>query len=69
MTTSGHLNSPALLHAISELGSDHVMFSADYPFEDILEAAQWFDATSICDADRQKIARANAIRLLKLPRG
>jgi 2,3-dihydroxybenzoate decarboxylase len=69
VTTSGHLNSPALLHAISELGSDRIMFSADYPFEDILEAAQWFDAAWMSDADRQKIARANAMRLLKFPGG
>jgi predicted TIM-barrel fold metal-dependent hydrolase len=67
VTTSGHLSSPALLHAISELGADRIMFSADYPFEDVLEAAQWFDAASMTGADRQKIGRSNAARLLKLP--
>ena len=67
VTTSGHLSSPALLRAISELGSDRIMFSADYPFEDVLQAAQWFDAAPMSDADRQKIGWANALRLLKLP--
>jgi predicted TIM-barrel fold metal-dependent hydrolase len=69
VTTSGHLNLPALLHAISELGSDRIMFSADHPFEHILEAAQWFDAASIDDFDRAKIGRTNALKLLKLPIG
>ena len=54
------------MHAISEIGAERIMFSADYPFEDILEAAQGFDAASMSDADRQKIGRANAMRLLKL---
>lgn len=68
VTTSGHLSSPALTHAISEIGAERIMFSADYPFEDILEAAQWFDAAPMSGADRQKIGRANAMRLLKLGR-
>jgi 2,3-dihydroxybenzoate decarboxylase len=66
VTTSGHLSSPALLHAISELGSDRIMFSADFPFEDIVEAAEWFDAAWISDADRHMIGRSNAANLLKL---
>ena len=68
VTTSGHLSTPALMHAISELGADRIMFSADYPFEDVLEAAHWLDAAVMSDADREKIGRANAIQLLKLRR-
>ena len=72
VTTSGQLSSPGTVPftavaLISELGSDRIIFSADYPFEDVLEAAQWFDAAPLSDADRQKIGRANALRLLKLP--
>ena len=66
VTTSGHLSTPALLHALSEIGADRIMFSADYPFEDLLEAAQWFDSASIDESDRVRIGRANAIKLLKL---
>ena len=49
-----------------ELGSDRIMFSADDPFEDMLEAAQWFDGARIDQADREKIGRTNALKLLKL---
>ena len=66
VTTSGHLSTPALIHAISELGADRIMFSADHPFEDLQEAAQWFDAAEIADADRFKIGRANAMKICRL---
>ncbi len=38
VTTSGHLSTPALIHAIAEVGTDRIMFSADHPFEDLLNA-------------------------------
>jgi len=66
VTTSGHLSTPALLHALSEIGPDRIMFSADYPFEDLLEAAHWFDSASIDESNRVRIGRANAMKLLKL---
>ena len=67
VTTSGHLSTPALLHAMAEIGSDRIMFSTDYPFEDLLEAAHWFDAAAIGDSDRVRIGRTNALSLFKLP--
>lgn len=66
VTTSGHLSTPALLHALAEIGPDRIMFSTDYPFEDLIEAAQWFDSASIDETDRAKIGRTNAVKLLKL---
>jgi gamma-resorcylate decarboxylase len=69
VTTSGHLSTPALIHAIAEIGADRIMFSADHPFEDLLEAAQWFDTATIREADRLKIGRANADTLCKLSAG
>ena len=66
VTTSGHLSSPALHHALSELGADRIMFSTDYPFEDLLEAARWFDAASLAEHERTKIGRTNAMKLLKM---
>jgi 2,3-dihydroxybenzoate decarboxylase len=49
------------------MGADKVFFSADYPFERMEDAADWYDATSvISEADRRKIGRENAIRLFKL---
>jgi predicted TIM-barrel fold metal-dependent hydrolase len=67
VTTSGHYSTPALLDTIAEIGIDRVMFSVDYPFEDISDAAEWFDAIPLPPADRTKIGRDNAARLFKLP--
>jgi gamma-resorcylate decarboxylase len=66
LTTSGNFRTPALIDAIAELGADRIMFSADYPFEDISDAADWFDSAEIGEADRLKIGRTNAARLFKL---
>ena len=49
-----------------EMGSDRIMFSSDYPFEDMRHAARWFDAVEIGESERQKIGRLNAKRLFKL---
>jgi len=49
------------------LDNDKVYFSADYPFENMEDAADWYDATDVVsDAQRRKIGRTNAIRLFKL---
>jgi 2,3-dihydroxybenzoate decarboxylase len=66
LTTSGNFRTPALLNTIQEVGADRLLFSADYPFEDMREASIWFDALELNDADLTKIARTNAQRLLKL---
>lgn len=66
LTTSGNFRTPALLNTIQEVGADRLLFSADYPFEDMREASTWFDALELNDADLTKIARTNAQRLLKL---
>jgi predicted TIM-barrel fold metal-dependent hydrolase len=66
LTTSGHFSTPALIDAIAEIGSDRVMFSVDYPFEDFSDAADWFDTAEIGETDRRKIGRTNAMELFKL---
>jgi gamma-resorcylate decarboxylase len=66
LTTSGHFSTPALIDAVAEIGADRVMFSVDYPFEDMSDAADWFDKAEISEADRRKIGRANAMKLFKL---
>jgi 2,3-dihydroxybenzoate decarboxylase len=67
ITTSGHYSTPALIDAIAEMGADRVMFSVDYPFEDISDAASWFDHAPLSDTDRRKIGRSNALTLFGLP--
>jgi predicted TIM-barrel fold metal-dependent hydrolase len=66
LTTSGNFRTPALLNTILEVGTDRLLFSADYPFEDMREASTWFDGLELNDADLIKIGRANAERLLRL---
>lgn len=67
VTTSGNFCTRTLLSTILCLGADRVLFSADYPFEPIQEAAEWFDGLdAISEADRLKIGRTNAEKLLKL---
>ena len=66
ITTSGNFHSQALIDAMLTLGADRIMFSADWPFENIDHAARWFDSCPISEADRVKIGRLNALRLFKL---
>ena len=69
VTTSGHFSTQALIHAVLQIGADHVMFSIDWPFEEIDHAAVWFDDADISENDRLKIGRTNAARLFKLQLG
>ena len=67
VTTSGNFNDPAFRCTLDVLDHDKVHFCADYPFERMEDAADWYDSTSvISDEERRKIGRDNAIRLFKL---
>jgi 2,3-dihydroxybenzoate decarboxylase len=66
LTTSGNFRTQTLIDAMLEIGSDRILFSTDWPFENVDHAAIWFDNTSISPADQQKIGRTNAIELFKL---
>jgi 2,3-dihydroxybenzoate decarboxylase len=66
-STSGNFSTKALLHTMLEVGADRILFAADYPFEKISEAAEWFDGLdAISEPDRRKIARGNAEALFRL---
>jgi 2,3-dihydroxybenzoate decarboxylase len=66
ITTAGNCRTQALLNAMLEIGADRILFSTDYPFEEIDEAAIWFESASISEVDRKKIGRLNAAKLFKL---
>ena len=67
VTTSGMLCDQSLLNSVLWLGADRVMFSVDYPFENMTESARWLESLSgIGAADLQKIAYGNAAKLLSL---
>jgi len=67
ITTSGNFNDAAFRCTLEVLDHDKVYFSADYPFETMDDAADWYDTTNvITDEQRIKMGRTNAIRLFNL---
>jgi 2,3-dihydroxybenzoate decarboxylase len=67
MTTSGNFCTQALINTMLVVGVDRILFSVDYPFEEMKDAAEWFDSLdSISETDWVKIARRNAEKLLNL---
>lgn len=66
ITTSGNFRTQTLIDALLEIGADRILFSTDWPFENVDHAAKWFDSAAISEADRVKIGRTNAARLFKL---
>ncbi len=66
ITTSGNFRTQTLVDAMMEIGADRILFAADWPFENLDHAAEWFDACSISEADRRKIGRTNAFGLFGL---
>lgn len=66
LTTSGQFNDAAFHCALSAVGAARIMFSVDYPYEEMEHAADWFDGTNLSDADRRRVGRTNAVELFKL---
>jgi len=66
LTTSGFFYTPSLDATLSAIGEDRVLFSTDYPYESMQDAADWFDHAAINDNTREKIGRTNAQRLFGL---
>ena len=66
LTTSGNFSTSALNQAVAEIGVERVLWSADYPFEDVSDAAEWIDAAPLSEDDRLKIGRGNAQQLFRL---
>ena len=67
LTTSGNFSDPAFRCCLEVVGIDRMFFSADYPFENMEDACDWFDATQvITDEERLQIGRTNAINYFNL---
>lgn len=66
ISTSGHFHTKALVNAIAEIGIERVMFSVDYPFEQIDAAGRWFDELSLDFETKLRVGRENARELLLL---
>src|SRR5579864_555135 len=65
ITTSGVFRTPALDDVMGEVGADRILYSVDYPYEDMVAATDWFDSAPISATDRLKIARGNAAQLFR----
>jgi 2,3-dihydroxybenzoate decarboxylase len=66
ITTSGNFRSQTLTEVMLEVGPDRILYSVDFPFEDMGIAAEWFDRAPLSEADRLKIGRGNAQQLFHL---
>ncbi len=66
VTTSGVCHSPALRCAVDTVGADRVLFSTDYPMEDLGEAVEFLRTANLDDTERELVAHRNADRLLRL---
>jgi predicted TIM-barrel fold metal-dependent hydrolase len=54
------------LGMVNTVGIDRVLFTTDYPYGSMKAARQFFDQMPINANDKEKIARLNAERLLRL---
>jgi 2,3-dihydroxybenzoate decarboxylase len=66
LTTSGHYHSRPLLESLHQIGDDRVLFSVDYPYEQMTSAARWFDELLVAREVKARVGRENAMTLLKL---
>ena len=66
VTTSGMCDDAALRCAMDAMGGDRVLFSADYPFENALEAGAWIEAAPLGAEERRAVCHDNAAALMKL---
>ncbi|MBR0755324.1 amidohydrolase [Bradyrhizobium jicamae] len=66
ITTAGNFRTQSLVNSLLEVGADRILFSTDYPFEQVSEATEWFESAAISERDREKIGRTNAVKLFQL---
>ena len=66
ITTSGVCDDAALQCSIATLGPERIMFSTDYPYEDIELAGRWIDQATIDPLAKAMICGDTARMLLRL---
>jgi predicted TIM-barrel fold metal-dependent hydrolase len=66
ITTSGVFEDSSLQCALATIGIDNVLFSVDDPFADNAEAVSFLKRTPLRSDHREKLAHANAERILKI---
>lgn len=66
VTTSGMFSAEPLACAMGALGGGRVMFSVDYPYESVDDAANFIETVPLGDQERRDVCYGNAERLLRL---
>lgn len=66
ITTSGMFWDPQFQCVCQIMGTDSIMFAADYPYESMEQAVRFIDAAPLGAAEREKICHSNAERQLGL---
>ena len=66
VTTSGYFDILPFLCALGVLGSDHVLFSVDYPYASNVAGREFLNTLPVGPEDLEKISHGNAERILKL---
>jgi 5-carboxyvanillate decarboxylase len=65
-TTSGMQWAPAILHTISVLGIERVLYAMDYPYQFVPEEVAVTDTLPIKDSEKKMLYQTNAEKLFKL---
>ncbi|MFD9665060.1 amidohydrolase family protein [Rhodococcus sp. NPDC059968] len=65
-TTSGFFDDAALRFTIEKMGHERVMFSSDYPYEDMIAASEWFDRAPLTEQEHRAVSHSNAEKLFKI---
>jgi hypothetical protein len=63
---SGFNYIPAFLNLLLQVGADSILFSADYPYQSMVDAISFLEQLPVSPQDKEKIAHGNAERLLHL---
>ncbi len=66
ITNSGYFTVPPLLCTMQVVGTDHILFSVDYPYTPNTVGRKFLDALPVSVEDLHKISHGNAERLLKV---
>jgi hypothetical protein len=69
VTTSGHFHTKPFNEAVEQIGVERVLFSVDYPYEQMDVGARWFDDMRLENSKKRLIGRENADRLFSLNLG
>ena len=69
ITTSGMNTHPVLKYCVEVLGSDHILFAIDYPYQESPESASFMNSAPLPAGDCEKIAHGNAERIFHIPAG